>query len=146
MQRRRQRNLVIFGQLAALDAAVKDTLRRVCAESGLSREQIVDDANELAAAASIRLTGGNARELTLATLDKWLAPTATDYLPPMRALVVLCIVSSSVEPLSVLSQVCGGRVINEDQAEILRLAEIAQEIEELQRERRRIKKCLKQNG
>ncbi len=70
-------------QVVDLEPLVKAAMNRVAerakAERNLSREQLVDKMNEIAAASGIKLNR-NARTLSLDIFEKWLNP-ASDYMP-----------------------------------------------------------------
>ncbi|WP_319543193.1 hypothetical protein [uncultured Pseudodesulfovibrio sp.] len=131
-----RRSLITVGKLAGIDTSVKAAMRTVCKNDHRSREEIVDSMNELTHAAGIRITGGNAKQLSLPTLEKWLSPTAMDQVPSVRALVVFCEVMGDVSPLSALAEPLEARIINRDEARILRLAEIEEEIKELKKRKK----------
>lgn len=131
-----RRSLITYSLLAGIDPSVKTSMRIAAKEDHRSREEIVDRMNELADAAGVSITGGNAHQLSLATFEKWLSPTATDQIPSLRALVVFCEVVGAVSPLSALAEPLGARVIDADQAAVLRVAEIEQEIKKLKKQKR----------
>lgn len=140
MSRRRQTNqLSLFAPGLDTDPAVKAAMREVARTCGLSREQICDRMNELAGQAGIRLGGGNAKSLAVATLEKWLNPLDREHIPSARAIGVFCRAVGSFEPLQALAAPHGLRLIDEEQARKLRMAEIEEEMEALKRERQRLK-------
>jgi hypothetical protein len=67
-----------------------------------SRQQIVDDMNSISAVAGISCNGRN-QKITLALLDKWVAPSAKSYFIPVRLLPIFCRVVESNIPLKALS-------------------------------------------
>ena len=113
---------------ARLKAAMKEALRN----TSLSREQVVDEMNRLAAAEGLT-TNGRSQKVTPALLDKWLAPGATQHIIPLKLLPIFCAVVGSVEPLCVLAAPLGARVISEEEAKLLEWAR-------LELERRRLSK------
>lgn len=128
-----QRSLLTIGNLNGVDIAVKAAMKDACKESHLSREEIIDRMNELAQASGVLITGGNTKQLTVHTFDKWLSPKACDQLPSLRALVVFCEVVDGVGPLSAMAEPLGGRVIDEQQARRLKRAEIDDQIKQLKK-------------
>jgi hypothetical protein len=132
----RHRSLITVGKLAGVDTSIKAAMRSVCKSATRSREGIVDAMNELADSAGIRLTGGNAKQLNMTTFEKWLSPTALDQVPCVRALVVFCEVVGDVSALSALAEPLEARVIDRDEARVLRVAEIEQEIKQLKKEKK----------
>jgi hypothetical protein len=117
--------------------AVKDAMRMVAAGSRLSREQIADAMNDLAERNGIRL-GGNGG-IKKDTLEKWLNPLEREHAPSLLGLVVFCRVMGSMEPFQAMLAPLGLTVIDESDAALLRMATIEREIEQLQRERRKLK-------
>lgn len=102
-------------RLAGLNATLKASMQRALASCGLSRAQVVDRMNALASEAGVRLTTGNARQLSSATLDKWLNPADREHLPSVLALEVFCLAIGSVQPLSQLLGLLGcGVMTTED--------------------------------
>jgi hypothetical protein len=92
----------LYGQLAGLNQAVKAAMNRAADRCRtLSRQQICDTMNVLADAAGVKLTGGNAKQLSFATLEKWLAPLDTEHLPSLTAIHIFCLVVNDLEPLRV---------------------------------------------
>ncbi len=99
---------------AAMNQAIKD--------SSLSREQIVDEMNRLAAIAGITC-GGRSQKTTLTVLEKWVAPGATAHIIPIRILPLFCRAVSSNLPLQVYAQVfAGAKVISAKDEKILKWA------------------------
>lgn len=131
-----RRSLITISRLAAVDSSVKATMREVCKADQRSRDEIVDRMNELAEAAGIRLAGGNSQKLTTTTFEKWLSLKATDMVPSLRALVVFCEAMGDVSSLSALAEPLEARVINSEEARVLQVAEIEQEIKTLQKRKK----------
>lgn len=87
-------------KLAGLNATLKASMQRALSASALSREQLLDRMNGLARDAGVKLTTGNAHQLSLATLDKWLNPSDREHLPSVLALHVFCLALNNVQPLA----------------------------------------------
>ena len=117
--------LSLFGDqallLGGLNQAVKAAMAAAAADSGLSREHILDRMNATAEAAGVRLTTGNARSLALATLEKWLAPAEREHLPSALAIVAFCRAVRDWRALAVLATACGCRIVTADEEHYLRL-------------------------
>jgi hypothetical protein len=120
------------------ERAVKAAMHRAAKASPLSREQIRDRMEELAREAGVKLCGGNSRQLSVETLEKWLNPQDTGHLPSLRALVVFCKAVQASGPLAALAAPLGLAVIDKEQQRLLRAAEIDAEIARLKREKRRL--------
>lgn len=129
-------------RLAGLNQLIKAAMNRAAGKSRMSREQILDRMNELAEACGNRLGNGNTKSLALATLEKWLNPAEREHMPSALAIVVFCAATGSVAPLEVQAAACGGRIISEQQAKLLRKAELEEEIRRLTREKKRIEGSL----
>lgn len=116
---------------------VKSAMRAAAADSHLSREQICDRMNELAEQHGFRLQGNGG--LRVATLEKWLNPCEREHAPSLLGVLLFCRVLGCAQPLRSLVAPLGLHVIGEDDARLLRLAQVEDEIERLRRERRRLK-------
>lgn len=79
-------NLTV-SHIAGFTAVMRAAMNRAAAASPYSRQQIVDRMNDLAGAAGKRLTQGNARKISLETLEKWLNPES-DHVPGLLAVEV----------------------------------------------------------
>ncbi len=99
-------------------------------ESGLSRGQIVDAMNDLAAQYGVRLSKGNGRNLSLDTLEKWLNPNDLGRTINLKALVIFCRVVGAISPIAELVRPLGGQVIGEKDAKLLRWAQHYQRAKE----------------
>jgi hypothetical protein len=123
-----------------MDAEVAASMSRIVESSGLSRAEAVDKLNEAARRYGVRLCGGNAETLTLATLEKWLNPNEPKNIPSTRALNLFCHVFGTPEPLDLLarSHGQGWRVIDGDDARLLEWARTEQEIKRLKARKRKI--------
>jgi hypothetical protein len=87
-----------ISQIAGFDVVLKAAMSRAAAESPYSRAEIADRMTALAQRSGRRLTGGNAKSISLDTLEKWLNPES-DQLPPTRAVNVFMHVCG-VSPLA----------------------------------------------
>jgi len=112
--------------------AMKEALQGI----PLSREQVVDEMNRLAAAEGLT-TNGRSQKVTTALLDKWLAPGATQHIIPLKLLPIFCAVTGSVAPLQALAAPLSARVISAEEEKLLEWAR-------LEVERRRLRKRARQ--
>lgn len=78
---------IATASIAGFDAVLKAAMNRAASSSPYSRQQIVERMNALSQAAGRRLTSGNARSISVDTLDKWLSPES-DQVPTTRAVNV----------------------------------------------------------
>ncbi len=88
-------------ELAMLVPRTKSVMNQMAARSGLSRDEILDRMNQIAKDAGISLSRGNAKSLTLATLEKWLNPANSEHVPSLMAVNVFCQAIKTVAPLEV---------------------------------------------
>ena len=89
----------------------------------MSRDEIVDEINRLGAIAGITC-GGRSQKVTLAVLDKWVAPGAKAHQIPLRMLPLFCRAVDSNYPLEVYSAYFkSARVISEERHKVLGWAE-----------------------
>ena len=98
----------------AMNQAAKDCL--------MSRDEIVDRMNALAAKYGITLVKGNGRQLTRATLDKILNPNESSHTISIKALPVFCAAVGTHSPLDVLVRPLGFKVIGEEEQRLLKWA------------------------
>jgi hypothetical protein len=89
---------VAISQIAGFDAVIKAAMNRAAAASPHSRAQIVERMNDLSQRAGRRLTGGNAKAISLDTLEKWLSPES-EQVPTLRAVNVFMHACGSILPL-----------------------------------------------
>jgi hypothetical protein len=139
MQSARQGSLLDLPSLN-MDADIATSMSRIVESSGLSRAEAVDRLNAAARRYGVRLCGGNAEALTLATLEKWLNPNESKNVPSTRALNIFCHVFGTPEPLDLLarSHGLGWRVIDGEDARLLEWARTEQEIKRLRARKRKI--------
>lgn len=85
------RQLTLFDQdnadlagIVGVTAVIRAAMNRAAAASSLSRAQIVDRMNELARYSGKRMTRGNAKSISLDTLEKWLNPES-EHIPSLQA-------------------------------------------------------------
>lgn len=85
----------------SLKAALNRTARAWCDSHGRTRDALVDELNAQAESAGVALTAGNGR-LSLALLEKWLAPRDSSNIPGVVAVNVICLVTGDTDPLAVM--------------------------------------------
>jgi len=115
-----------------LKAAMKEALKN----SPLSREEIVDEMNRLAAEEGIT-TNGRSQKITVTILDKWVAPAAKQHVIPLKYLPLFCKVTESLAPFQALIAPLAAQIISFDEAKLLEWAK-------LEIERRRLNKRVRQ--
>lgn len=110
-----------------VEPALKDALRAAVAESGLSRDQVVDRMNELATHHGVRLVQGNGQTLSLDTFEKWLNQSEPGRAISIRALTVFCAAVGDHRPIAVLCRPLGFAVIGPDDANLLEWARLSRQ-------------------
>lgn len=117
---------------------IKECLAAVVSNSGLSRAEFLDRLNDVASRYGIRLMKGNSNGLTMATFEKWLNVEQLQYIPPIVALPVICEVGNSAEPINILANSLGLRVIGEDEIKRLMWADAYMEEREARSRKKRL--------
>lgn len=101
--------------LAGFTASLKAAMNRAADEHPqLSRAEILDRMNLLAEEAGIRITGGNARAVGMATFEKWLNPRETEHVPGVLAVNVFCLATRDARPLQVQLGLHGYGVLTDE--------------------------------
>lgn len=101
--------------LAGFVASLKASMNRAAADHPrLSREEILDLMNALAANAGVSITGGNAKSLSMATFEKWLSPSDREHVPSVLAVNVFCLATGDHRPLHVQLGLHGFGVLTDE--------------------------------
>jgi len=116
-----------------LKAAMREAIRL----SGLSREKVVADMNDLATESGLT-TNGRGEKVTLPLLEKWVAPSAEGHRIPVHYLSLFCLVTRSGLPLDALALAIGCRVISADDQRLLEWAKVETARRKLGRDARRL--------
>lgn len=119
-----------------IDKSVKEALFRSAKNSGLSREEIVDRMNRLAARFGVSLVTG--KPLSLEVLEKWLSPNDLSRFMPVRAIPIFC---KAVNDKSVLHEIVsplGYEIIGEDDKKLLAWARAYQKMQKAKAELKRL--------
>lgn len=93
---------------------LKACMNQCVEESGLSREQALDLMNAIAKQAGIRLSAGNAKALSLPTLEKWLNPAEGGHTPSILTLNTFCAALKDFRPLEVILSTHGCEILSPD--------------------------------
>jgi len=116
-------------------------MHRVAKRCGLSREQLVDRMNEIAALGGYRLNR-NARTLSVDVFEKWLNPLERDYVPGLNAIQAFVAATGDPEPIRVAAGIQGFELVGGDDLKILKAAKLDREIQNLKRQKRRLEQEL----
>ena len=127
--------------LADVERAVSRAMWNAAKGSTLARAQIVDRMNEIASAQGRKLTGGSAKQLSEAMLEKWLNDNDPQR-PSYYALAVFCKVTESLAPISALAAPLLGVIITMAQQKILEWAEAAIALKNAKKNKLRLDKEL----
>jgi hypothetical protein len=117
---------------------VKEAMSSDVLKSGLSREQVVDRMNELAASYGVDLSNGNSRKLTLEIFEKWISPNNTARQMPLKAVSIFCAAVGGCAVLDVIARPIGSRVIGDQEQKLLSWAKAKRAISEHNRTVRRL--------
>jgi hypothetical protein len=117
--------------------ALKRALNLAVRESGLSRAQVADRLNEVLALEGLR-TRGREGAVSLALLEKWLAPGDQAAVMPAKFLPAFCRVTGSLLPLMALARPLGAEVIGPEDQVLLELARALMAERQAARRRRRL--------
>ena len=122
--------------LASAMPAIKAAMRAVAgAPEGEGRKALPDKINAVANACGMKLTSGNERIVSEATLHKWLSPSE-ERPPSILAVLAFCHATGSHEPLRAMLHPLGLDVMTEDDR---KLCEYARAILKQKETRKRIK-------
>jgi len=116
---------------------LKTAMQQALKDCPLSREEVVEAINKIAALEGLT-TGGRAQRVTVAQLDKWVAPGTRQHLIPVKYLPLFCHATNSLLPLKALAQPLGATVMGEAETKRLAWAEIEIERRRLAKEARRL--------
>lgn len=116
---------------------LKSAMQQALKDSPLSRNEVIDAINKIAAIEGLT-TGGRAQRVTLAQLDKWVAPGTRQHLIPLKYLPLFCHVTGSLLPLQALVQPLGATVMGETEAKRLAWAEVEIERRQLAKKAKRL--------
>jgi len=133
------RQLDLFSK-TTIGTVVRDTklaMNQAVKESGLSRDQVLDMMNVLAARHGMRLNGkaGLSKEM----FEKWLAPDDDSRIPSLKGLTVLCAVLQTTAPLSAMVLLLGGQVIEGDDITMLEIAKLDRQAELIRRRKKKLR-------
>ncbi|BBO74371.1 hypothetical protein DSCW_17880 [Desulfosarcina widdelii] len=117
---------------------IKQVMNTDVRECGLSREQIVDRMNDLAARFGVCLVSGNCKRLTVETFEKWLNPNELNRSIPLKALPVFCAAVERCSVIETLARPLGLRIVDDREQKLLSWAKAKMDIKEKNRIVRRI--------
>jgi hypothetical protein len=117
-----------------------DAMRTAVKRSRISRDEIVDRMNDLAARYGVCLCSGG--KLTLDTLDKWLVIDDSSRMVSVKALTIFCKVVDDVAPLDVIARPLGAMVIGQEDINLLKWARAYRKAQQAKADVRRLEKDL----
>lgn len=138
-----------YAHLAGLLPAIRGAMRRAAgAEDGEGRKSLVGTINTIAANGGVRLTTGNATQITKDTLDKWLSPSDTSHPPSVTAIVVFCLATGDMAPLKQVLKAAGLAIATEQEqrdAEYGRACRMEHEAKCMERKAKSMKRRIEEN-
>lgn len=117
---------------------VKERMATAARDCGMSREQLVDAMNDLAARYGVCLVGGRNGGLTRETLEKWLNQQDREHCPSLKALPVFCAAVRDTGAMQALVQPLGWQVINEQDARLLQWAKLYHSAKDVSRRMKKL--------
>ena len=126
--------------MAGLMPSLKSCMQRSLAAAvpPLSREQLADKMNAIAKRHGLKITVGRGRVLTLAVLEKWLNPNDFDDVPPLAAVQVFMLALGTMEPLRLLAEFNGCKLISAEEAKLYEYGKAKFEARERSRKLKRL--------
>ncbi|MEN8134289.1 MAG: hypothetical protein ABFS18_01965 [Thermodesulfobacteriota bacterium] len=121
-----------------LNHDIKAAMNEAVKKSGLSRDQVLDRINELALRFGVRLVGGSGKALTMDTLAKWLNVEEESRVPSFNGLAVFCAAIECNEPLAVMARLLGGKLISDQDVNLLDWARAYHKAKNLKKEMREL--------
>jgi len=118
----------------------KEGMNAAAKNCGLSRDQIVDQMNDLANRYGVNLVSNGV--LKLDTLEKWINPNDLSRQMPMKALPIFCAVVRDTSAMDVLARPVGRKVIGHEDQQLLKWARAYHRERKARSERRRLEKKL----
>ena len=94
-------------KITGMIVRIKIAMSLAVESSGQSREQVLDRMNEISCTSGVRLSGGNAKSLGLASFEKMLNANDREHNPSLVQISVLCQATGSITPFEVLLDVHG---------------------------------------
>lgn len=135
----RQLSLLDTYALAGAMPAIRAAMSRVAGDAeGEGRKALVDKINRIARQEGIRLTGGNVKNISKDTLDKWLSPTDTAHAPGVNAILTFCIATNDFTPLGVMLRPFGLDIMTHEDRRLRDIAKADEEIKALRQRKRNL--------
>ena len=133
-------------RMAGLMPSLKSCMQRSLAAAvpSLSRDQLVDRMNAIAKRYGVKITVGRGRILTLAVLEKWLNPNEFDDEPPIKAFQVFMLALGTLEPLRLLAEFNGCKLITKEEIPFYEYGKTKFEVKAQNKRLRRIEENLEQ--
>lgn len=135
------RQLSLFDDYAALAGvmpAIKAAMNRAAgAVESEGRDILLDKINLVARHSGMKLTTGNAKQVSRDTLDKWLSPSDISHPPSIPAILAFYKATGDPAPLRMMLRAVGLDVMTDEDR---RHRDIGQAEEELRAARKRVKR------
>lgn len=132
-----------YAALAGFMPAIKAAMNRAAgAVESEGRDLLLDKINMVARHSGMKLTTGNAKQVSRDTLDKWLSPSDTSHPPSINAVLAFYKATGDPAPLRIMLRAVGLDVMTEEDR---RFRDMGQAEEELRAARKRVKR-LREEG
>jgi hypothetical protein len=116
---------------------LKTSMREAFKLSGMSKEQVVSDMNDMAIAEGL-ITTSQKQRITIPMLEKWVAPSALAHVISFQNLVIFCKVIKNGSPFQVAAIALGLEIIGPEDKKLLQWARAETKQKRLAKEARKL--------
>ena len=137
---RQSLSLLNLPALSGLMPAIRASMRRIAGEDADGRKLLVDKLNAVSAREGVQVTGGNAKQVSMDTVNKWLSPSDTNHAPSLNAILVFCLSMDDYEPLALIVKAImpGGMLLTPDEVKFYNLGKAEMELRAARKRKRQI--------
>lgn len=114
--------------LAGLESALKASMASIVAAGPLSREQVCDRMESIAAKNGVRICP-NAKRLSVALFEKWLNPAEREHIPSIKAVQVFCIAMETFAPWAVILEGLGLGILTPEISHVYKIGQAQLDLE-----------------
>jgi len=116
---------------------LKSAMREALKASGLSKEKVVSDMNDLAIAEGL-ISTSQKQKITVPMLEKWVAPSALAHVISFLNLVIFCKVIRNGTPFQVAATALGLELIGSEEKKLLQWARAETKKQKFAKEARKL--------
>lgn len=124
--------------LAGLESALKASMASIVAAGPLSREQVCDRMESIAAKNGVRICP-NAKRLSVALFEKWLNPAEREHIPSIKAVQVFCIAMETFAPWAVILEGLGLGILTPEISHVYKIGQAQLDLESARKRLRNLK-------